>query len=428
MRFRARQTSEQQGRVGPRWTASGWVTPGLIALVCIGLLIAAYERGHGHLHKITDVVAAPPPAEPAGPGGPGGQDAVRLSRTPSAVGTEPELLSAVFLPGRGMSLLQLTAAIPGHGELPLLAAPSLSDATHSLTGTGEDANGSLSATFGAALLLPWAGRLTGTPSGKGELQSSWKGKQLTFPAAPGNANGSTSGLFLARPAETVRTHVLPDGQSVDALFHADSFDGNWPSNADVLVHAELSGHSLDLTVTMKNTGSTEMPVGFGWKPYFALPAADRNNVLLTMPSSMVAEKEHRTGAPTGQISGTSGTAQDFVHARGTQLGGSSLDETYVDLQSGLMAEGPIAEIREPALNYGLRVIPLTSNFSNFHVVAPSNEAWISIAPASNANDPLGREWSGNPELGLQTLAPGASMQWKVRLELFSLIRSESTLP
>ena len=56
------------------------------------------------------------------PTGPGGQDPIRLSRSATSIGKGVELISATFLPGRGMNVFQITALIPGHGEVPLLVS------------------------------------------------------------------------------------------------------------------------------------------------------------------------------------------------------------------------------------------------------------------------------------------------------------------
>ncbi len=49
----------------------------------------------------------------------GGSDVVKLQRKATGDGTKPEFLTATVLPGRGMNLFQVTANIPGKGEIPL---------------------------------------------------------------------------------------------------------------------------------------------------------------------------------------------------------------------------------------------------------------------------------------------------------------------
>lgn len=401
------------------FTKSGYFTPLLVALFCIIMLFAAHERGHGNYHRLRAKVI-PTGVTPAEPTGPGGQDAVTLTRSPNAISGEPEFLSATLLPGRGMNLLQLTAAVPGHGEVPILLSPSLTDADRVLTGSGDDANGSVSTTFGAAILAPWAGRLTGTPtSSSSTLESVWEGQRITFPPSRPGSTVSTLGLLLDRPADSISTDSIPDGRSATAVYHAGSFSGQWPSMIELSVLVELSGHTLDLTVTARNTGQVPTPMGIGWHPVFAL-RGNRSTVQVTIPSITRVEIDRRTGLPSGKTVSVAGTPDDLIHARGSRLGDLSLNDTYTNLETPLLGEGPIAEIREPSAGYGLRLTPLTANIKFLRVLAPADQPWISIEPDTNVDDPFGRQWSDPDQTGIVTLEPGDSFQWRVRLEIFPL--------
>src|ERR1700735_3766129 len=162
---------------GQHCSTRGWLTPSLVGLLCAALLAAAYERGHGNLEKLKTRVNPQPPAEVL-PTGPGGQDPIRLSRSATSIGKGVELISATFLPGRGMNVFQVTALIPGHGEVSLLVSPLLASASGLLNGQDDDANGSASTTVGGAVLLPWAQRLSGTStSTQGMLSTNWNGKR-----------------------------------------------------------------------------------------------------------------------------------------------------------------------------------------------------------------------------------------------------------
>jgi galactose mutarotase-like enzyme len=402
-----------------RWSSSGYFTPTLIGVVCVILLVAAYESGRGNYHRLREHVIPVTP-EPTVATGPGGQDAVILRRSANALSGEPEFLSAIFLPGRGMNLLQLTANVPGKGDVPILLAPSLEDATRDLTGAGDDANGSVSATFGAAILAPWAGRLVGSPTPTAStLESVWGGQRITFPPSRPGSTFSTFGLMLDRPADNISTETIADGQAVTAIYHAGSFAGAWPSMMDITVRGELAGRTLDLTITEQNTGQVATPAGIGWHPVFALPG-NRADVRLTIPSITKVEIDHRTNLPSGKTVSTAGTSTDLIRARGTRLDDATLNDTYTNLLSGLLGDGPIAEIRDPDAGYGLRLIPLTASIKFLRVIAPAGASWISVEPDTNTDDPLGREWMNPDDSGIVSLQPGDSLQWHVRLEIFSL--------
>ncbi len=402
------------------------MTPSLVGLLSVALLIAAFERGHGNFHKLKTKVDPQPPAEFV-PQGPGGQDAVRLSRSATSIGRGAELISATFLPGRGMNVFQVTALIPGHGEVPLLVSPLISNAAGVLNGQEDDANGSASTSLGAAILLPWAQRLSGSStSTAGTLSTNWDGKRLSFPAENAGSNMSVEGLLLSRGADTVKSDVLPDGQSVVAVFHAGDFSGNWLSTIDVVVEAELTAHDLDITVTAKNTGQQPAPFGVGWHPFFAIPSGDRADALLSVPSQTIMEVNKQSGMPTGRMVSVANSAQDLSKLGGTKLGTTPISATYTSLLSGV-GSGPIAELSDPSFNYRLSVIPLTPDITSMRLIAPADKGWVSIGPNTNLDDPFGPEWDSPENAGMITLAPGATLKWKVRLEISQLGASSTAV-
>jgi galactose mutarotase-like enzyme len=424
MNFAARKPGPAKPTQEKRhYSASGWVTPSIVGGLCLVLVGAAIERGRGNLQKLRThmetpvAVEAPPPTA-------GGQDPIHLTRSATSIGRGAEMLSVTLLPGRGMNVFQITAMIPGRGEVPLLVSPALADAPGILSGKRDDANGSASTTLGGAILLPWAQTLSGTPGGApGMLETTWDGTRLAFPAANGRSNTSVEGLLLNRGADSVKSDVLPDGQSALATFHAGSFNGDWPSTVDVTVLAELTADSVDFTVTAINTGPQPAPFGIGWHPFFAIPSNDRANALLKIPSQTVMEVDHRTGLPTGKTVEIDDTPRDFSHVKGTKLGAADLNETYTSLQSA--TGSPVAELTDTASNVRLRVIPLTASINSMRVIAPADKPWVSIGPNTNLDDPFGPEW-GKPEIaGMVILAPGQSLKWKVRIEIALLGASDT---
>jgi len=417
MNLAARKNGQKRSSpVERHYSASGWVTPGIVALVCLGLIIAAAERGHGNFQKLWARVDPPPPVEVTPPG-PGGQDPVHLSRSATTIGRGAELLSVTLLPGRGMNVFQITAMVPGHGEVPLLVSPPLADATGILTGAHDDANGVASTTLGGALLAPWAQTLSGTTTGSpGMLETTWMDHRLTFPAESPRSMMSVEGLLLNRGADSVQSSMLPDGQSALATFHAKDFSGNWLSNVDVTVLAELTAHTLDLTVTAQNTGHQPVPFGIGWHPFFAIPSGNRSSAMITIPSRTVMEVDRRTGMPTGKTVKVDDSARDFSRPGGSKLGLSTLSETYTNLLPGT-GSGPIAELSDPAANMKISIIPLSASITSMRVIAPADKSWVSIGPNTNLDDPFGPEWVQPQDAGMITLAPGATLKWKVRIEI-----------
>lgn len=418
--FRSPQDPQNPSADRRRYSNSGWVTPGLVGLISIGLITAAFQHGHGNLHRLT-VAVGQDDSPPSLDLGPGNQSPLRLTRSATDIGKNVEFLSATLLPGRGMNVFQITAMIPGHGEVPLLISPSLTDASTILSGKGSDTFGEASTSLGGAIELPWAGFLTGNrAAAPNMLQTSWNGNTLSFPTSTAETSQSVEGLFLTSPSNAVKSDVMPDGQYAEAFFHEGNFAGSWPSTVDVLVRAELSAHTLDLTLTARNTGNQPTPFGIGWHPFFSIPSGDRNNALLTVPSNTEYEFNHRTGLPTGKTISTNNTPMDFSSIRGTKLGSVSLNETYTHLQTALLNAQPVVELRDPAFNLSLRVIPMSPNIRNLRIIAPAGKPWISIGPNTNVSDAFGPEWQSPQDAGIVIIPPGESMQWKVRIEISPL--------
>jgi aldose 1-epimerase len=421
MNFAPPGTGKRQPSKLNRWSASGWMTPSILGILGLGLVLGSYEHTRGNLHKLRAHVT-PNSIEPVRSSGPGGQDPVVITRHTNATTSDPEFTSVTLLPGRGFNLWQLTAFLPGHGEVPLLVSPPVADASTLLAGTGTDANGSGSTNFGAAFLAPFANQLTGVPApGTGMLQSMWQTQRLAFPSSGiGNAL-SVEGLLLSQGADNVKVTPSQSGGSALATFHSGTFGGSWPGNTDLSILVELSGRTLDLTVTAQNVGTAAEPFGIGWHPYFAIPFGDRANASLLIPSSTrIVPADRRTGLPSGEIESTNDPADQFYRAGGTRLGNTSLDETYLSLHSAVLADGPVAELRNPAAGYGLRITPLTPNIKTLRVIAPANKPWVSIGPNMNVPDPFGHEWDKLDSNGMVILQPGDSVQWKVRVEIFPL--------
>jgi galactose mutarotase-like enzyme len=394
---------------------SGWVTGFLLGCVLVGLTFGYREHMRGNFHKLKEAMSdgredAPVPR-------PGGQEAISLTRTRLMGDSTPEFLSVTILPGRGMNVLQITAYIPGKGEVNLMASPTVEGAAKAMTGKGDDADGSASLTVGGAFEAPWAGPIWGTPARDSRITATWQEHTITLPLAA--SGGARDGLMLAEPSDSVRTAALPDGGNAEAVFHAGDFGGLWPSKTDVTITVLLGRRSIDLTVSARNTGDEAEPIGLGWDPRFAILDGNRQQVRLRIPSEMRAEMRGRDKLPTGVLLPAEGSAYDFMAHGGAKLGRMDLDECFVELRQNLMDNGPIAELSDPADSYGLRLTALSSTIKAMRVVAPANADFVSIEPQYNYPDPFGREWRNGGDTGMVVLDPGQTTQWKVRLELFS---------
>ncbi len=138
-------------------------------------------------------------------------------------------------------------------------------------------------TTGLPLLHPWANRLA-RPSY--EVDGTW----VDFDTSPPVV--ALDGLPIHG------TMLCAEGWSVEAQF-ADSTRAilqaryvfsdhpeqlrSVPFPHDLVVFVELSDLGLKVTTTIHATGTADVPVSFGWHPYFTLPGVERRDTTLVLP-------------------------------------------------------------------------------------------------------------------------------------------------
>jgi aldose 1-epimerase len=368
---------------------------------------------------------APAAAQPAQPPIPqiGGEPVVKLTRAATSNGQQMEFLSATVLPGRGMNVFQITANVPGEGEIPVLASPTLEEAASKLNGGPDDQYGNASFSFGGAFLVPYPNRIIGTLSADGTtVTTHWHGKTITLPANwhssadPTKDKHAMHGLILASQAQDVQTQSIPDGQTLTGVIHAGDFGGHWLSQTDLSFAITLTGPALDATITAKNVGKDDEPMAIGWHPYFAVPSGDRKQARLHVPAEQVAAiNNYQDVFPTGDLMPVKGTKYDFTAADGKPLDDIYLDDNWSKLQR---TNGAVdVTFTDPASNYGVHVLGLSPEIRTIQVYAPPTKQFAAIEEQFNFADPFGKEW-GNMNTGMVTLHPGASVEWHVRLALF----------
>jgi aldose 1-epimerase len=346
----------------------------------------------------------------------GGEKALKLERKATSRGQKLEFLAVTLLPGRAMNMFQITANLPGKGEVELLDSPLIQVAAQRLTGEAEDVNGNRSFSFGGAFLIPFSSRISGTLSPDGKtLATSWRGHTLTLPV---NSNGkySVHGLIHRDKAEDLKTVTTADGQTETALVHAGNFGGHWLSNTDVYFTVALSGPALDITIIAKNAGNQAEPMAIGWHPYFKIPSGDRAQARLHIPASRTAAVDKIDARTTGEFKPVEGTEFDYRSPEGVALDDHARNINFSDL---IRTDGAVdAWLTDPKANYGLHVKALSPHIHTIQVYSPVDRSFAAIEEQFNYPDPWGPEWKGM-DTGMVPLEPGQSVTWKVRLELFS---------
>jgi galactose mutarotase-like enzyme len=365
--------------------------------------------------------AAPAPAEIKQING---QDIVKLVRKPTSNGAKPEFLTATIFPGRGFNLFQITANIPGKGEVEILASPTVAEAASRLTDSGPDKFGNQSYRLGGVFLVPYPNRIRGKLSEDGQtITTTWKGKTLTLPA---NSSGklpnaevhAMHGLILERKADDVQ--VSADGETLTGTIHAGDFGGHWLSKTDLTFEISLKDDAVATTITAKNVGDEPEPIAIGWHPYFNIPSGDRKQARLHVPAdSLALVNNYDDVFPTGQIVPVKtyeGGKYDFTAPTGKALADTFLDDNWSKLKR---TDGQVVvDVVDPASNYGVHIEGLSPEIKTVQVYAPVEKSFVAVEEQYNFGDPFGKEWKG-VDTGFVTLKPGQSTTWKTRLELFT---------
>jgi galactose mutarotase-like enzyme len=355
----------------------------------------------------------------------GGKPVVTLSQPHSADASQPQILGVDILSGRGMNIFQIHAYVPGKGEIGLLSSPSLEEAKNLMNGGVGDEYGAQSFKMGGAILVPFANRIRGKVSADGKtivtpiggkpvtLDANWKGQK------PGAEHHAMHGMILAQPMEVSAADLKSGSQqaSVTGTLDAGDFHGHWPSRTNLTVVATLKPGSFGFTVTAKNNGNEDLPVGIGWHPYFALPSGQREQARLKIPARERALVNNYDDVfPTGAIVPVAGSPYDFSGAMGAPLGQLYLDDCFLNLVRG--AGGTlIAEIIDPAAHYGVRIKALSPEISAFQAYAPPDKQFVAFEPQFNRADPYSPVWKG-ADTGMKVLKHGESVTYSVELEVF----------
>jgi aldose 1-epimerase len=389
--------------------------------VCI-LAAAVFFSTAGCKHAQPPTLA--PATQPAAvPTQIGGEDIVKLTRTPTANGQKPEFLSATIFPGRGMNVFQVTANLPGKGQIELLASPSLSDAASKLNGGPGDEYGNASFSFGGAFLVPYPNRIRGKISADGKtLTTEWHSKTITLPTNwPGKSAGAEPvamhGLIVASKTDDVSVQSVSDGQMLTGAIHAGDFGGHWLSKTDLTFKLTLTGDAFDAEITAKNVGNEDEPMAIGWHPYFSIPSGNRAQARLHIPAERTAQVNNYDDVfPTGKLLPVKGTNYDFNAPDGVALDNNFYDDNW----SGLKRTDGAVDVRltDPASNYGIKVDGISPEIKAVQAYAPTDKEFVAIEEQFNFGDPFGKEWHGI-DTGMVTLKPGKSVTWHVRLGLLS---------
>lgn len=179
-------------------------------------------------------------------------------------------------------------------------------------------------------------------------------------------------------------------QSANALTIAyDEEAGPWPYPYHGEQSFRLNGDVLEQTISVRNTGDQDMPLGLGVHPYFI--RTPRATVTAAVSQMWAADEEtmpRELGAPPPPKQPGEGIVADAV----------AIDNLYVGWQHQ-------ARVAWPEWNASL-VIRAGSPLDNLVIFTPPGEDFFCVEPVTNIIDAFNFANAGRTDTGMITLAPG----------------------
>ena len=234
-------------------------------------------------------------------------------------------------------------------------------------------------TFGIPLLAPWANRLEHTHFGDVTLVTD------DTPGVHPDGNGlPIHGLLAGCPDwQVTRSEAVADGPEVGAWLVAElDFNESRPEFpafpfAHVLtVAVHLVDATVEITTSVRATGNREVPIAFGWHPYFAPPGGDRQDWTVSKPFTHRVVLDDRC-VPTGDVE----RVPVEVDVLGDPTdGGLVFDDLFAQVPAGTTAwiEGGKHRI---TLSYD-------EGYPYAVLFAPPDQALVAIEPMTAPTDPL----------------------------------------
>jgi aldose 1-epimerase len=255
--------------------------------------------------------------------------------------------------------------------------------------------------FGIPILFPFPNRVRG---------ARYRFHDREYTLAATNAPNHIHGLVLNRPWKVEATGASPETgawvrSGIRTEDHAD-IPGQYPFPFHLSVTYTLREGTLGIDATVENTGSTELPMGFGLHPWFPaplVPEGKREAVEVQVPAARIWELESML--PTGRILPAEGK---FDLRQLTPIATREYDDVFtgIDIHDGRSE----CVMRDPAGAIDI-VVRADAHFREWVLYAPLRRPVVCLEPYTGTTDainlqprgidaglivlPAGQRWSGS---------------------------------
>ena len=265
--------------------------------------------------------------------------------------------------------------------------------------------------FGSAILFPFPGRIKGG-------RFTFQGRDIQLPT-DGRDGNAIHGVLRNRPWRIASTTADADGASV--VCEIDTVSANvpeseWPFPFTMRLTISLRGGVLRTDIETTNTGSTPMPMGLGFHPYFPTPLGPKGKPEECWIRVEATEEWEQSQAtlPTGKVTPLAdddgnrvGVPLARVPFHATTPDGSIRNILFRRPTSG-PSDGPggvVAELRD-GVNGVLMTLAASAGFGHLVVFVPANQPMISYEPHTCVPNAFNLANESDLPTGMIALAPG----------------------
>lgn len=251
--------------------------------------------------------------------------------------------------------------------------------------------------FRGRILFPFCDRIP-------DSRYNFQGKEYIL--SPNDEDGSAIHGLIYNRAGTILNRKT--GESFDELQLAWNLgaDSGYPFQIEfIMTYRLIDDHDprVELNFNARNIGGGPAPVGFGWHPYFTLPASCADELTLKLPAEKHIEVDKNL-LPTGRFPEVAGSNSIYDFNSPRKIGNIEYDLAFPMIENPARVE----------ISNGVYTIEMTTagDFNFFQLFIPPDRESVALEPISNATNSFNRN-----DMGMANLQPGKSLTARVNIRL-----------
>lgn len=193
-----------------------------------------------------------------------------------------------------------------------------------------------------------------------------------------------------------------------SLRTSDFTDFNWPWPMELRLEFALEENVFTQRLSMRNLGTSTMPAGFGWHPYYLRTITQPDEpVLMQMNCAGVYPDTNGNCIPSGPAAKP---APDFDFSKATAI---PRDRKYDHCFSGYDGKGAIKWPKS-----GVKIqYDCSPNVTHLVFYSPPDKPWFAVEPAANANNGVNLLDRGDATNGVIPLPAGEELKARFAIQV-----------